>query len=238
MNSTIERVLMAALLTTTPLVALAPPVMADAPCAGNTSSDTMNCSGHCTSWQNLGVWISLNDQSGTESGNANTSCSTASAACSTHDSCSATSATSTQSTGGPWTCHFEAHDAWYYPDNGFGYNCYQFSCNCAPPNVKARIVPQLIPAGSGGVLDLPFCGELSGTARGDALAAFCNAIHSSTSAEIPVMLGATSQLIFYASEAGVAGVQCDSALHCVPLIPDCSQRNGAIVCEASPVRLG
>lgn len=92
-------------------------------CAGHTDGDRKTCEGTCPSGAILGVYINLDDHS--EDGEAATTCSNANAQCETTSHCSDESevATATQAS---WVCHFEAHDVWYQPDNGFTYNCFYY----------------------------------------------------------------------------------------------------------------
>lgn len=226
-----------------PMVAMTAPLSAaQPPCGGNTTGDTKDCSGaNCDARQKLGVSLHLNDEG--EAGDAYTTCSNAAAHCETDSYCTAESAVPTNSAS-VWTCHFESHDVWYYPDSGFTYNCYSYTAAPAPgpsgddktnPRVGVRDPsPQPLPSSARpiGCDSLP---EETVVANA-LLGVLCAKLADPQQAASIVVEGATEQMIVYAAGGQAAGVACTLDANCWAIRPVCTMLLKGFACVATPMR--
>jgi hypothetical protein len=246
------RIAVLALLIASATVALSPAAEAyDTPCAGSTTGDTVDCNGNCKAYNRIGVYMDLDDNS--ESGWATGSCQNADAACSIEnnlpqgeDNCEDVSEDTTSSSH-PWTCHFEAHDVWWQPDNGFLYNCYSIQENPPPRDPK----PSPVNGVGGGISTSP--GSNLGGARPfgvdcaridfaehmrtPLMLELCSLLANEETASRVVMPDANVQMIVRAKAGAAAGIACDVELGCWIIDPVCHSTIRGFACTVTPLRV-
>jgi hypothetical protein len=205
----------------------AAPAMADQTlCNGHTDGDTRTCRGECRAGEILHVYMNLDDAS--EQGDAATSCATAHAECptdpgpqSTNDWCWDDSEITTTAAA-PWTCHFEAHDVWWQPDNGFLYECSSYVKN-GPGTVTCSDGVDCDPAFN--------CGSIvPHGAVVDVYVTACDQI----SAGLVLRPGTTAGTVVRYDDGRMVAISCALGEGCWLVKPVCAVLGDKLSCDVSP----
>lgn len=218
-------------------LAIAPFGVAHTACADHTDSDTKNCSAICLANQVIGVSMQLDEWEGSanpEKGIANTTCSSQTASCTVKSGVdppgdAGTGACKDESeawtaTSGDWACHFEAHDVWFQPDNGFNYNCYSYDYQGGGAIVILSAAPPS-----------PSCSGLDpeALAQRPLLVDLCGLLNGGPVDGLTVSYAA-AQILIRAQAGAASGLVCGAEATCEILDPVCRATSDGFACETTP----